>query len=144
MTIEQGHCAAHGCPLLGALSTSTTGGSEWWCFMHFGKNFGQMPAITAELNRRPWLSKGLADIRMYYGRSIWPEVYRNVQHELAMNQRPDLQRKPSEDVRAWVLRLEQALESACGKTEPVVRQERILDVEADPMQRLRIEMPVGA
>jgi hypothetical protein len=142
MTIQEGHCAAHGCPLLGGMSTSTTGGSEWWCFLHFGKNVGQLQAITAEINRRPWISKSITDLRRYYHTEQWGNVYKFAQHELAMNQRFDLQRKQDEEVRAWVLRLEQALEAACGKVAPVAKQERI--PEADPMQRVHIAMPEEA
>jgi hypothetical protein len=48
--VERGFCAAHGCPLPGALST---GGDTRYCWLHFGAGVSENDRITAWLRRRP-------------------------------------------------------------------------------------------
>ncbi len=43
-------CAAHGCPLAGALST---GGASRYCFAHFGVGFAGLARVTSWLRARP-------------------------------------------------------------------------------------------
>lgn len=47
-----GMCAARGCCLPGALSTSTQGPKDWWCRVHFGAPAGERDAITAMISNR--------------------------------------------------------------------------------------------
>ncbi len=44
-------CPAFGCPLAGALTTSTNGGGPWYCRHHFGRATTEFDAITTEILR---------------------------------------------------------------------------------------------
>jgi len=125
------YCAANGCPLLGVMSTGTNGG-DWWCYLHFGKDGAQLQALTTEINRREWLAKAITDIRMHYGKDSWPSVYKAVKHELAMQQRNDLQMSDA-SVKHWLFRLERELQAMVrgAKTNPE-RQERMTETVTEP------------
>lgn len=49
------NCAAHSCPMLGCMSRSTTGSTEWYCGAHFGAEGKRWEEIMAELQRLGWL-----------------------------------------------------------------------------------------
>lgn len=50
---RHGMCAAPGCCLSGALTTSTTGSKTWWCTVHFQLPHAEHDAATALIaNRR--------------------------------------------------------------------------------------------
>lgn len=144
------YCAAHGCPLLGTMANSTNGASEWWCFIHFGKDVGRLQQITVEINRRAWLAKAITDLRMAYGTDQWADTYKLAKHELAMQQRNDLQIRPeadaktwegrSESVGRWIQRLESELQSMCSATftRPPKQARMAID---EPLQRVQIPMP---
>ena len=42
-------CTAFGCPCYGALQSSTTGGTDWYCLFHFGRQPSELQAITQVL-----------------------------------------------------------------------------------------------
>jgi hypothetical protein len=52
-----GMCAANGCCLLGAMSTSTQGTTDWYCFLHFGAPRAERDDITARIHNRRDLFK---------------------------------------------------------------------------------------
>lgn len=145
------YCAAHGCPLLGTVSTSTTGGSDWWCFLHFGKDAVRLQAITVEINRRDWLARAITDLRMAYGTDKWADVYKLAKHELAMQQRNDLQIKPqtdfttqagrAESVPRWIARLENELQAMCSATFTRPPKQVQLPVVNEPLQKVGFELP---
>ena len=47
-----GLCCAPGCQLSGALSTSTSGGQQWYCRVHFGTPASDHNGITTRINSR--------------------------------------------------------------------------------------------
>lgn len=107
-------CAAYGCPLLGTMNASTTGGVDWFCFAHFGQDFGQRDRLTRELRQLDWLSSAVVDIRRrHLNRADWPAQYQRICHDLQVNGRDDLQFAGSvhqrSDTEAWVVRLEAEL-----------------------------------
>jgi hypothetical protein len=144
------YCAAHGCPLLGTVSTSTTGGSDWWCFLHFSKDAVRLQAITVEINRRDWLARAITDLRMHYATEKWADVYKLAKHELAMQQRNDLQIRPETDAKTWegraesvgrwIQRLESELQAMCSATFTRPPKQTRLPVD-EPLQKVAFEMP---
>jgi hypothetical protein len=109
-------CAAYGC----LMPTSTTGSSEWLCWLHFGRDAGQWQGVTIELNRVAWLVEAVQAIRRYSSRAtIWPEVYRNIKQAIVLNQRPDLLNRKDESASAWALRLDAELRDVCGGKAPM-------------------------
>lgn len=49
---DDGMCHAYGCPLPGAISSSTVGGGPWFCRFHFGQLAHDWPRITEEVRHR--------------------------------------------------------------------------------------------
>lgn len=137
------YCAAHGCPMLGTMSTHTTGASEWWCYLHFGRDAGRLQSITVEVNRREWLSKAITDLRTNYGRDTWPDVCRSVRHEFAMQQRTDLRDTAGESGWAWIVRLEHQLKSMVSSTPVSAPKQRSIE-QADTWAKVGFEAPVAA
>lgn len=140
-------CCAYGCPLLGVMSTSTSGGNEWWCSLHFGKDAGQMQRLTVEMNRREWLSHTITDLRKNYDAESWHLAYRTANHEFAMHQRTDLQHKRNEEsVWRWIARLESELGKLCQDERPQQRQAPLVSTllpDAGP-QRVQLSVPEPA
>lgn len=128
-------CAAHGCPLLGTMTASTGGASEWWCFIHHGADVGRYQALTAEINRRPWLAAAVRDIRsaMRCTKAEWATKFAFVQHELALNQRSDLQWNGSERVPVWGVRLETEIQTGCREI-----------IQAAPPRQARVTEDTGS
>lgn len=134
------YCAAHGCPLLGVMSASTTGGSDWWCFLHFGKDAARLQAITVEINGREWLAKAITDLRRtVFGTQAWEETCKAVKHELAMQNRNDLKPHRGQTRWGWILRLESELQAMVGGTFTKQPKQTQLPVEA--MQKVEFEVP---
>lgn len=136
------YCAAHGCPMLGTMATSTTGATEWWCFLHFGKDAVKLQATTVEINRREWLAKAITDIRMSYGTDAWPNTFKAAKHEIAMHQRNDLQISKDEPVWKWVRRLENELQAMCSAT--FTQPPKQVRIETEGFQRLQFAVPEPA
>lgn len=141
-TKNQCFCAAHGCTLLGTMSTSTSGSDEWWCSMHFGKDASQLQPLTVEINRREWLAKAITSIRMQAHGEAWPETFKFVQHEMAMNQRADLKHNGKEAIWQWLVRLEKELESMCrGSFTNPPKQVRMAE---EGFKRVQFDAPLPA
>ncbi|TWI69040.1 hypothetical protein IP91_00105 [Pseudoduganella lurida] len=110
-------CAAYGCPLIGSMSSSTTGSTEWWCFAHFGANAGKLQAITSEMHRLRWLSMAVHDVRHHPpGTAESRAAFQMIERQLTAHQRPDLLWKRKADHHSggearstWLARLESAL-----------------------------------
>ena len=111
-------CAAYGCSLIGSMTTSTSGSTEWWCFAHFGANPGRFQAITNEIHRLRWLSMAVHDVRFHDkpGTEASRAAFQLIERELTAHQRPDLLwRRPDADHPMgekrylWLERLENAL-----------------------------------
>ena len=110
-------CAAYGCPLIGSMSTSTSGSTDWWCFAHFGATPGQYQAITSELHSLEWLAQAVHDVRFHDkpGTEASRRAFQAIEHQLTLHKRPDLLWiRPSmthqgEKRYRWLERLEAAL-----------------------------------
>lgn len=139
-------CAAYGCPMPGAITTSTTGSSEWLCQLHFGRDAVQWQAITAELNRVAWLVDAVQAIRRYSGRpAIWPVVYRNIKQAFVLNQRADLLNASSESAAAWALRLDAELRSMASGNAPMPLLQPVVDPGAsESWKKATFEVPEPA
>lgn len=101
------NCAAHGCPMLGVMTRSTTGSNEWYCSIHFGAPASRWSQITSELLRLGWLVKITRDLRA--GRCDVKEANR----EMAMAQSNYLQMGEHEYAHQWLVRLEKVLADSC-------------------------------
>lgn len=138
-------CAAYGCPLLGSASTSTTGGSEWWCALHFGKDAGLIQQITSTMNRHRWLSDAITTIRTNARpKHDWTAEMQRVLHDLQAAGRDDLRWNRPESAPAWIARLETALmEIVASEVRPVVvTQAGLLD--PDTWLKANAELPQWA
>jgi hypothetical protein len=121
-------CAAYGCQMPGAMTTSTTGSSEWLCWLHFGRDAVQWQAITAELNRVAWLVDAVQAIRRYSSRAtVWPVVYRNVKKAITLNERSDLLNLKNESASAWALRLDAELRNIASGDAPMPLLQQVVD-----------------
>lgn len=113
------YCKAYGCPLPGVVSTSTSGGTDWFCPYHFSKNATEWAPITAELQRVKWLADAVTAIRRYSARDCWPRVYANIKHEFTLNQRKDLLNRSGESALHWANRLDRELRDMCAGKAPM-------------------------
>jgi len=114
-------CAAYGCPLIGSMSSSTSGSTDWWCFAHFGVNGPQLQAITSELHSLEWLAQAVHDVRFHDkpGTEVSRRAFAIIEHQLALHHRTDLLwTRPSADGTVpgekryrWLERLENALKA---------------------------------
>lgn len=110
---SHGMCRIPGCPLAGTVSGSTGGSSDWYCFIHYGRNAGQLRAIGERLDPFKWLAGVTIEIRAGMGSKEWPEVYRRLKQEILRRQRPDLLNAKGESAYRWVVRLENHLHDQC-------------------------------
>lgn len=108
------NCKTWGCPLHGTMSRSTSGGTDWFCFAHFGAEPDQWQAVTAELNRLRWLVDVTRSIRdnALSNPAGWNAVEAAVHKELMLAQRKDLQRGNREHINQWLARLENVLRAS--------------------------------
>lgn len=119
------NCAAHGCPMLGCMSRSTTGTTEWYCAIHFGAQAARWQAITTELRRLDWLVQITRQLRA----ATWKEtegIIAAAHKAMAVNTSNHLRfgadEHKSENLAQWLNRLEGTLAQACsqlGETEPL-------------------------
>lgn len=134
-------CCAYGCPMPGSMSASTTGSTEWQCWLHFGRGPGSWQRITAELNRMGWLVHALVTLRRDYGSRQWPETFTAATKAIKAAQRGDLTWSRGETVREWFMRLDGALREACAP-EPAPQQSLIVKQEsAETFSKVDFEMP---
>jgi hypothetical protein len=137
-------CSAYGCKLLGTMTASTTGSSEWFCWLHFGKPAAQWQRITAEINRLGWLADIIRGVRMHYAGEAWADTYRAAKQSITVNQSGHLLKTESESVKAWMLRLEGALSAACSEPVKEVAFAHTLAPAADTWSKVGFESPVAA
>lgn len=116
MTAEYCNCTAHGCPLHGTMTRSTSGvkedGAGWLCLLHFAAEGKRWPAITAELNRLGWLAAITRDLRA----RGWTN-YGSHEKAIRLNQSSHLLVSDRENLHAYLIRLESALQQACAEPE---------------------------
>ena len=118
-------CAAYGCPMLGSMS-GVIGGTEWWCWLHFGRDLGRMQAITSEIRRNAWLADAITALRIALddGRDSpeWAKSFQKFGHECATENRNDLLWLEGESETQWLLRLETAFGVIVAAAVPHHRQ----------------------
>lgn len=119
------YCSANGCPQLGVRSSSATGGSDWYCSMHYGCRPGTAHTITAELQRLGWLVKIAQGVRANGGGKGWDKIERAMEKEIKLNQSGHLLRG-NESLTKWLLRLDDTLVLACNEA---VNAQHPLDLE---------------
>lgn len=110
------YCASNGCPMLSSLSSSCTGGGDFYCFLHFGCKPGTAHVITAELQRLDWLVKITQGIRAANSRN-WDKAEAAMNKEIVLNQSSHLLRGDHESLPKWLARLEDTLRIACAETD---------------------------
>lgn len=117
MTTGYVNCCAHGCPMQGTSTRSTTGvkedGAGWLCFLHFAAAARRWDEITMELNRFGWLVAITRDMRAVGDKN---EVAHH--RDILANKSSHLLRGDHESAIAWLVRLETALQQACNSTAP--------------------------
>jgi hypothetical protein len=135
-------CAAYGCPLIGTSTASTIGGSEWWCFAHFGADVGRYQAITSELNRLRWLSAAARDVRFHdkSGTEASRAAFALIENELTQHQRPDLLWDRTEKRTRWLERLEAALKTELADVMHSVPKQ-VAGQPAGTFSRVEFDMP---
>lgn len=107
------YCAANGCPMLGSMSSSATGGGDYYCFLHFGCKPGTAHAITAEMQRLSWLVKITQAVRAANSKT-WDKIETAMNKEIVLNQSSHLLRADHETLSRWLVRLEDTLRAACA------------------------------
>jgi len=112
------YCAANACPCFGAMSTSTTGGGQWYCSFHFGCKPERVHEITNELCRLSWLVKITQEVRANGGSRDWDKIETAMNKEIRLNMSPHLLRGDHESLPKWLARLEDTLRIACAAPEP--------------------------
>lgn len=113
------NCHAYGCPMLGTMSTSTTGPkADWLCWIHFGADAGQWQQITAELNRVIWLVEAIGILRHANRGERWVQAVNAARKRLIGGQRSDLLPAKGDTAVAWISRLETELKAIAKQTQP--------------------------
>jgi hypothetical protein len=134
-------CCAYGCPMPGTMSASTTGTSEWQCWLHYGRNPGSWQRITTEANRMGWLVHALVTLRRDYGSRRWADTFTEATKTIKAAQRSDLTWARGETVPQWLMRLDAALRQACAP-EPVPQQSLIVKQESsEKFTKVEFELP---
>lgn len=139
-------CAAYGCPLVGTSSSSTQGSDEWWCFAHFGLDYGQVQAATSELHRVAWLTAAVRDVRdvrrVAPGTAESRAAFALIANELTLHGRKDLLHNPPESRRQWLGRLETALLSIVHEVVQPAKQAPLgTDQKAHTFGKVEFDMP---
>lgn len=137
-------CAAYGCLMPGTM-TLRPGSSDWWCWLHYGRDVNRYQAITAEIHRLKWLALAIRDIRIQGASAEWPEVFKRIRNDLAMAQRQDLQwlGKGKETLPEWQTRLEKEM---TAMMQPVLRgsmrqQSTVVGTKAIPNTFQKVIIP---
>lgn len=113
--VDTTSCAAHGCPMPGSVTSSTSGTQQWFCHFHYNRDAIAWSKVTTELNRLGWLVSACKAIRAKQCSDDWPATYRMIQNEMRQNQRSDLLYGDADKgIRAWLHRLEGELVKACN------------------------------
>lgn len=113
--VDTTRCAAHGCPMPGSVTSSTSGTQQWFCHFHYNRDAIAWQKVTAELNRMAWLVAACNAIRAKQCSDDWPATYRTIQNEMRQHQRSDLLYGDADKgIRAWLHRLDGELAKACS------------------------------
>ena len=117
-------CAAHGCPLAGAIAFGTTGNDAYYCRFHAGKRPSDNDAITNRLRLNTWLielADHLARPEQYHEGTDkvapFAQAREYVTSQLKRRNKPDLLQLDEEigkDNRVWAKRLLAALSAEVG------------------------------
>lgn len=99
--------------MLGSMSSSATGGGDYYCFLHFGCKPGTAHAITAEMQRLSWLVKITQAVRAANSKT-WDKIETAMNKEIVLNQSSHLLRADHETLSRWLVRLEDTLRAACA------------------------------
>jgi len=118
-TEERDHtnCRVPTCPLLGTMSSNTTGTKDWDCFLHFGRNAAQRKAIDSQLDHWNWLAIITRKLRDRSTES-WADNYRSAKQEIIVHKQPELLIQKGESVSKWLVRLEKFLSDQCTQDVP--------------------------
>jgi hypothetical protein len=113
--VAQNHpaqCCAYGCPMLGTMSKSTTGGKQdWICRHHFDADGGAWQTVTNELRRVHWLVEAIQTLRANWRQPTWDNAKAHAKTLLVGAQRSDLLPNKEKDKTQyeWMFRLENEL-----------------------------------
>jgi hypothetical protein len=99
------------------MSTST-GGGEWWCFAHHGKDPGSLQRITHNLHRVKWLLQAISDVRLRARHPNYDAAYERICHDFRLAQRGDLIWIAPETEDEWLARLERELTAMLAEPAP--------------------------
>lgn len=110
-------CAANGCNMFGSMSTSTSGGGQFYCAYHFGCKPERVHDITNELARLAWLVKITQQVRASAGSAQWDKLEKAMNKEIVLAQSSHLLRGDHESLYKWLLRLEDCLRLATAEPE---------------------------
>ena len=102
--------------MLASQSSSCTGGSDWFCFLHFGCKPGTAHVITTELQRLAWLVKITQGVRAANSKG-WDKIETAMNKEIRAAQSSHLLRGDHESLPKWLARLEDCLRQACAETD---------------------------
>jgi len=105
--VDNSTCHAAGCPMIATNSSSTNGGGEWLCFIHFAGDHADRQRITSELARLRWIVDIVRCLRAGY------PLTADMQKNFALAQRSDLKQNDREDRAGWMIRLEGVLQKSC-------------------------------
>lgn len=108
-------CAAHGCPMPGSMSQSTSGNDKWFCRFHNNIEYDSWRNVSSQLNRMFWLVSSLNKILARKSFDDWEGTYRNIQNVMRQNQRSDLLYNEEIDfgIYGWILRLDREISNSC-------------------------------
>lgn len=135
-------CAAYGCPLVGTSTSSTSGSDEWWCFAHYGLDYGQVQAATSEINRVSWLAEACNAVRRHAPNTPGSrEAFALIQHELTLHQRKDLLPIANETRKAWLNRLEGTLLAMVREVAKPAVQLLVGEKSAKSFGKVEFDMP---
>jgi hypothetical protein len=137
--VDHTRCAAHGCPMPGSVTSSTSGTQQWFCHFHLNCDVVSWNRISNELNRLGWLVAACSAIRAKQCSDDWPATYRKIQHEIRQHSRSDLLYNDKIDVgvRAWLHRLDSEIAKACNSKPQLA----LVKAAADTWQRVQHEVP---
>ncbi len=115
-TDSTSNCYAHGCPMLGTNTRSTTGSKEWLCMNHFGADASRWQTITHELRRLVWMVEATRLIRMHAGKASMDQYRERIARDINNAMCPDLLQQDHEYDQQWGIRIEGVLAASCRAT----------------------------
>lgn len=116
-------CDAYGCPCLGSMSLSASGGG-FLCFTHYQLRQHPMQEVTTEINRYRPIAEASLHARCCRVNPDWKGTYHRVQSELEAEY-PDLKYTDG-SVHDWSIRLEEGLCSKVGAAFLTAKQDALV------------------